>query len=297
MKESILKIIVLGKDGQLARALTELSRASSHEFLFISSQQLDLSQPEKIKDHMQNIKFDLLINAAAYTHVDNAEKEQQRALSINGIAIKVLAEVCHSRNAKMIHISSDYVYGGQDAHHLREDSLTQPNNYYGLTKLEGEKHILAAEIRHLILRTSWVYSPWGTNFVKTMLRLGSEREVLKVVSDQVGSPTYAPDLAQAILKLVEVWDAKSQDGVYNLAGTSICSWFDFSEQIFKSAKNHGFEIKVKELIPIRTDEYVTLAKRPLNSRLNQKKIKEIFGIEMPLWKDSLEQCLKRISEQ
>ncbi len=289
-----LKILVLGKNGQLARSLELLSRGNKNEFLFFSSKEIDLLNAASACENLNKLPFDILINAAAYTQVDKAESEKEQSYEINANSVKLIADIVKKKNAKLIHISSDYVYGDSGNNWLIETSPTIPINYYGHTKLESEKFILASGCRHLILRTSWIFSEWGTNFVHTMLRLGKQKDELKVVSDQIGSPTYAVDLAAAILVILERWSNSQQDGIYNIANSGFCNWYEFAKEIFAIAEQMAIPLQIKNVYPIKSVDYPTAAKRQLNSRMNQDKISRTFDLQLPEWKESLNICLKKI---
>lgn len=289
----ILKILVLGKHGQVAKSLKESAENSDHDVQFASHEEIDLLSIEKLEHSLKEISYDILINTAAYTAVDKAESEKDKAFQINALAVGKLAQVSHQKSAKVIHISTDYVYGDMGDKLLTEESLTSPINHYGFSKLAGENFLKESGVSHLILRTSWVYSPWGVNFVKTMLKLGLNHEEIKVVSDQIGSPTYSVHLAQAIFQIIEKWYSPKQDGVYNLTGAETCSWYEFAQGIFSFAEEQNYPLKLKKLMPILSRDYPVAAKRPLNSRLSQKKIIETFNIQMPTWKEGLKECLMK----
>lgn len=292
-----LNILVLGKNGQVARSIFNLAENSKHKFLFLSSAEVNLSDLESIENVLNRYQFDVLINCAAYTAVDQAEIDREIAYKINALAVSKLAIYCESKNAKLIHFSSDYVYGDMGTNLLDENSSTNPVNYYGYTKLEGERFILASGCRHLILRTSWVYAPWGANFVRTMLKLGKSMSEIRVVSDQIGSPTYSIDLAQAVLSMLDKWSDKEMDGVYNIAGSTICSWYEFSSEIFKLAMTMNYNLQVNKIKPILTKDYPTRANRSLNSRMSQDKLMSVFDIIMPTMSISLKNCLGLIKTE
>ncbi|MDD5267272.1 MAG: dTDP-4-dehydrorhamnose reductase [Methylococcales bacterium] len=282
-------ILVTGSNGQLGSELHKLSELrSDYTFTFISRQELDLSDSEAIQSWFHDKPFDVIINCAAYTAVDKAESEQDLARTINATAAGTLAAIAKEKNSSLIHISTDYVFDGKNFKPYRETDPTNPQGIYGLTKLEGEQAVLAINpAKSLIIRTSWVYSSFGNNFVKTMLRLGKEREELGVIFDQVGSPTSARDLAQAILSIVQHPKLGTQKDteIYHFSNEGVCSWYDFAKTIFELS---AIPCLVK---PIETKDYPTPAKRPHYSLLNKAKIKETFGITIPYWKDSLQNCL------
>lgn len=297
MKINPVKIVVLGKEGQLARSLRVLTQGSELNIAFVSSKEVDLSVPEKLDQFFKNLKYDILVNTSAYTMVDKAEEEKDKAYAINAVSVKKLAEITKRNNSKLIHFSTDYVYGDNGSSFLSEESETLPVNYYGFTKLQGEKFIAESGARNLIFRTSWVFAPWGNNFLRTMLRLGAEREVVKIVSDQIGAPTYAPALAQAILSIIEKWNSVKQDGVYNLSGPDTYSWCQFARLIFDRASELKFQLKIKNILPISSIEYPVPAPRPMNSRMSLEKVKGAFAVTMPSLQESVDDCLRKIREE
>ncbi|MFA5628563.1 MAG: dTDP-4-dehydrorhamnose reductase [Thiohalomonadaceae bacterium] len=292
----IKSILVTGKSGQLGQSIQKLTQQyPQFEFQFVGRDELDLSQPELVKQKLLNYQFDALINCAAYTAVDKAETEQELAYAINHHSVAKLTQVVNDNNALLIHISTDYVFNGQNHKPYQEHDTVEPINVYGDSKLKGEQAIHAASPRALIIRTSWVYSEFGNNFVKTMLKLGQERDQLNVVADQVGSPTYATDLAAAILKALCYINGKADEAnpvkTYHLSNEGVCSWYDFAKAIF--------ELKDIDCVvnPIDTQDYPTPAKRPHYSVMDKTNIKQAFGISIPYWKDSLKVCLKELEKQ
>ena len=294
-----MRILVSGKNGQLGRSIHKLINTkidndqSSNDFIFVGREELDLSSEGNINHYFNNNKkFDIIINCAAYTAVDKAEEESKLASQINHLAVKKIAEIASKQEAKLIHISTDYVFDGESDKPYTETDTTNPINAYGKTKLAGEKalqDIMSTDA--MIIRTSWVYSEYGNNFVKTMLRLGKERDELSVVSDQIGSPTYATDLAEVILKIVndkEFNKTEQQTEIYHYSNEGEISWYEFAKEIFSLKK---IECRVS---PITTDQYKTLARRPECSLLDNKKIEKKFSIKLKHWKDSLSTCLNRV---
>jgi dTDP-4-dehydrorhamnose reductase len=258
---------------------------------------VDLSQETTIRQRLVEIKPNLIVNAAAYTAVDKAETETELAQAINATAPKVMAEEATRLGATLIHVSTDYVFDGGKNTPYTEDDVTNPLGVYGRTKLEGEEGIRQTCTNHLILRTAWVYGSFGkVNFVKTMLRLFAEREEVRVVADQVGSPTWAADLAQAIATLVS---QSSQDpaqpnfptGTYHYTNSGVASWYDFAVAICEEAKPLGFPLKVQRIVPIATADYPTPAQRPAYSVLSGKKISAVLGSHPPHWRQALRQML------
>lgn len=287
-----MKILLTGSSGQLAQELQPLL-LSVGEAVAADRSRLDLSQPDSIRLVMAEIKPDFVINAGAYTAVDKAESEPELANIINGIAPGILAEECEKIGATLIHVSTDYVFDGTKSSPYLETDATHPLGAYGQSKLRGEEAIRQASDRHIIIRTAWVYGNGGKgNFVKTMLRLGKEREELRVVYDQVGSPTWTGDLATAILQIIP--HAQPQNfGTYQYTNSGVCSWYDFAIAIFEEAQQLGFPLKIQRVIPITTPEYPTPAKRPAYSVLSPKKISAVLGTYPPHWRQGLRQMLAR----
>ena len=286
------KIIVTGANGQLGKELREL--ASSYpqfQFFFLSREDMPIHQFELVRNFFSTLKPAYCINCAAYTAVDKAESEKELAFLINGEAVGVLAAVCGELGAKFIHISTDYVFNGEGTYPYTENFPPDPINAYGASKLEGEKQTLQLNADSVVVRTSWVYSSFGKNFVKTMIRLMNEKDSISVVNDQIGSPTYAADLAAAILLIIDSTQSgmgKWIPGIYNYSNEGIISWFEFAEEI-KKIINCPCEVK-----PIPTSSYPTPAKRPLYSVLDKTKIQETFGIQLKDWKESLASCIEKI---
>jgi dTDP-4-dehydrorhamnose reductase len=296
-----IKILVTGKSGQLGQSLKALVNKEQSTvdnrlvFNFVGREELDLSNPESIEAYFANNQFDVIINCAAYTAVDKAESEPGLADQVNHLAVKQLAEIAKQQDATLIHISTDYVFNGQNYKPYIESDQTDPQSGYGATKLKGEQAIQAINPKGCIIRTSWVYSEFGNNFVKTMLRLGKEKDQLGIIFDQIGTPTYAGDLAEAILQIIDALHSKLNIknstfcNVYHYSNDGVCSWYDFAQTIFEYAKIHCV------VLPIETSDYPTPAKRPHYSLMNKAKIKEVYNLEIPYWKDSLKKCLMSIS--
>ncbi|NCN44058.1 MAG: dTDP-4-dehydrorhamnose reductase [Piscirickettsiaceae bacterium CG_4_9_14_3_um_filter_43_564] len=281
-----LNILVTGQNGQLGQSLAKIAKDyPQFDFIFLGREQLDLSQPATLANALENIAFDIIINCAAYTAVDKAESEPELADAINHLAVEQLAQICNQRRATLIHISTDYVFDGKNYNPYIETDPVDPQGVYGITKLKGEQAMQAVNPKGAIIRTSWVYSEFGNNFVKTMLRLGAERDSLNVIYDQVGSPTYATDLAQAILALLSQPEQLNQTQVYHYSNEGVCSWYDFAKAIFEMS---GTRCKVN---PIETKDYPTPAKRPHYSLMNKAKIKQDYLITIPYWRDSLKIAL------
>lgn len=279
-------VLVTGANGQLGQSLQFVAKNYSEiEFVFCNSNDLDITNIENCESIFEKTKPNFCINTAAYTAVDKAEIEPEKAELINVIGAKNLAEVCKKHNSILIHISTDFVFDGSNTKPYLESDKTNPTSVYGQTKLDGEKAIQEIWKKHIIIRTSWVYSQFGNNFLKTMLRLGQERDTLSVVNDQIGTPTNAVDLANTILQITKSPNFQlptSSFGIYNFSNLGQCSWYDFAKKIFE---NNSINIDLK---PIPTASYPTPAKRPSYSVLDKSKIINIFGIEIKSWEESLE---------
>nr|WP_314839256.1 dTDP-4-dehydrorhamnose reductase [uncultured Flavobacterium sp.] len=281
------KILITGGSGQLGSELKVLAMGfSQYEFIFPDRSQLNLEQPESIVSFLQDLQPDCIINCAAYTAVDQAEQEPQKADAINHLAVSILAEWSFQHKAQFLHVSTDYVFEGIATFPLKEEDATNPQNEYGKSKLKGEQAAKQANSEAIIIRTSWVYSQFGANFVKTMLRLMQERDHLNVVQDQIGSPTYAKDLAEVILKIINSDEWKP--GTYHYANEGIISWFEFATAIKEISGRKC------ELFEIPSSSYPTPAERPAYSLLNTSKIKNTFGFTIPHYRDSLEKCMEQL---
>ena len=279
-------ILVTGANGQVGSELQTLSRDYADHFYFTDKDTLDITDQDQIDEFIRHNAIDVIINAAAYTAVDRAEEDEENADKVNHLAVKYLAQAAKSQGITLIHISTDYVFDGSNCKPYTEEDVTHPQGVYGATKLAGEKVLLDINPQNsLIVRTSWVYSSFGANFVKTMLHLGKEREQLGVVFDQVGTPTYARDLAQAILQILPRIN-NQHVAIYHYTNEGVCSWYDFAKAIMQKAQ---LECHVN---PIETKEYPTPAKRPHYSVLNKGKIKRDFQLTIPHWKESLDVCLE-----
>jgi dTDP-4-dehydrorhamnose reductase len=286
------KVLLIGAKGQVGQEL-QVTLPYLGEVISIGREELDLTNSEKISQLIREIHPDYLVNAAAYTAVDKAETEPDLAYSINAIAPKIMAESAEKIKAKFLHISTDYVFDGRKNTPYLETDLTNPLGVYGQSKLRGEEEIKTVNSQAIILRTAWVYGSYGkSNFVKTMLRLGKEREELKVVVDQVGSPTWAKDIATAITHLLINVD--NPPGIYNFTNSGVASWFDLTKAIFEEAKISGIPLKIQRVIPITTAEYPTPAVRPAYSVLSSQKISQQVGYIPPYWRDSLKAMLNQL---
>jgi dTDP-4-dehydrorhamnose reductase len=279
-------VLVTGANGQLGQSLQYVApNYTELQFVFCSSLELDITNLENCQQVFSNYKADFCINAAAYTAVDKAESEPEKASLINVMGAKNLAQVCKENNTILLHISTDFVFDGNKQIPYNEEDIPNPTGVYGQTKLDGEKVIQEVWSKHFIVRTSWVYSQFGNNFMKTMLRLASERDSLSVVNDQIGTPTNAVDLAEALIKIIlktrNSQLATCNFGIYNFSNEGQCSWFDFAQKIFEVNK-----ITI-DLKPIPSTSFPTPAKRPAFSVLDKTKIKSAFGITINSWEKSL----------
>lgn len=280
-------ILVTGSNGQLGNAIKKISsELINSNFFFTDIEELDITSYDQIGKFIQKNKINMVINCAAYTAVDQAETDREKAFFINVMAVEYLSKQAKANNAALIHISTDYVFDGSSQIPYKETDLPDPKSYYGLTKYEAEQKIEQFAENAIIIRTSWLYSEYGNNFVKTMIRLGNERESLNIINDQFGSPTYATDLADAIIILTQ----KSIEGItfYNYSNEGSCTWYEFAKAIMELKKINCV------VNPITTEEYPTAAVRPKYSLLDKSKIKKELNMEIPFWKESLKTCLKNI---
>jgi len=296
-----MKILLFGKNGQVGWELNR-SLQPLGEVIALGREQADFSDPETLRNIIREIKPDIIVNAVAYTAVDKAEEEEELAAVINGVAPGVLAEEALKINALLVHYSTDYVFDGAKGSPYLETDEPCPINAYGRTKLAGEQAVQLSGCDYLIFRTSWVYASRGHNFLITILKLASEKEELSIVSDQIGSPTSASLIAETTLHCVKQAIVEKQEGVfssglYHLAASEYTSWSDFAKAIVDSeGRKRSLKLTSDAIKEIPTSDYPTPAKRPLNSRLNLKKLKSVFGIDMPSWRQALSLTLKDFSE-
>jgi dTDP-4-dehydrorhamnose reductase len=285
-------ILVTGAKGQVGSELQRLSNANyliGFNFIFSDTEELDICDSSKVLDFFKHNKIAYCINCAAYTAVDKAESDLENALRVNVNGPENLARACNTYGARFLHISTDYVYHNSQNTPFKETDETNPQSVYGLTKLQGEQKAIEFCKETIVVRTSWVYSTFGNNFVKTMLKLGSERSELKVIFDQIGTPTYAADLAKAMLDMISIVESgkgPAWEGIFHYSNEGVCSWYDFAISIFEIK---GLNVKV---LPIETKDYPTPARRPHFSLLNKSKIKTDFGIVIAHWRESLKKCLE-----
>jgi dTDP-4-dehydrorhamnose reductase len=285
------KILLIGSTGQVGQELLKTLQPLG-ELVNLTRQQLDLTQSETIQETITALKPNIIVNASAYTAVDKAETDAETAMKVNAIAPKIMAQAAQKIAAKLLHISTDYVFDGQNYTPYSEEDKTNPLGVYGQSKLLGEKGILENSDRYLILRTAWVYGSKGHgNFVKTMLRLGAERAELKVVADQIGSPTWSYDIAKAIANLL---NSDVASGIYHFTNSGVASWYDFAVAIFEEAAKIDFPLKIQQILPITTADYPTPAQRPNYSVLSKSKYTQAVGVYPPYWRDSLRKMLTEL---
>lgn len=284
-------ILITGADGQLGQELQLLSKSYTHNFIFSNRNTLDITDSNKLDLFFEQNKIDVIINCAAYTSVDMAEKNQEIAYSVNYYAVKKLAQIAQKYSIKLIHISTDYVFDGKNFEPYTEEDIPKPCGVYGTSKYLGEQSIININPQNsIIIRTAWVYSYFGSNFVKSILRLARDKDFLNVIYDQVGTPTYAKDLAKLLLEISPKINNEKVE-IFHYSNEGVLSWYDFAKEIVTMAK-------LKCIInPIESKDYITFATRPYYTLLNKKKIKSTFDIEIPYWKDSLEECLKKLGER
>lgn len=285
------KILVTGSNGQLGSELRELSNEyADYSFTFTDVAELDITDIKALDDFFSKEKYDFVINCAAYTAVDAAESNQELAFKLNTTAVDMLVEMAEKYGFFFVQISTDYVFDGEKNVPYVEEDVPIPSSTYGKTKLEAERLIIYSDINAIVIRTAWLYSTYGKNYVKSMIKYGNERDEMNIVFDQVGTPTYARDLADAILTIIPQLQQKEKPyrEIFQYTNEGVCSWFDFTKHIY----NHeGIKCKVN---PIRTCDYPTAAQRPAYSVLDKSKIKKAFGIDIPYWTDSLDAMLEKL---
>jgi dTDP-4-dehydrorhamnose reductase len=292
-----MRLFVIGAEGQVARSLREAaSRGDNIVFGFGARPDLDLLRPASIAKALADFRPDLVVNPAAYTAVDKAESEPDQAFALNRDGARAVAAAAADRGVPVIHLSTDYVFDGKKKGAYSETDPVGPQGVYGRSKLEGELAVAEANPRHIVLRTSWVYAPFGGNFVRTMLRLTAERDRLRVVDDQSGCPTYAPDIAGAIIAIAQKWAASDWHskyaGVTHIAGPDVRTWCGFAREIVQGAAERGGRLIPVD--PISTSDYPTPATRPANSCLSSERLEAVFGLRLPPLKSSLDDCLDRL---
>ena len=295
------RILVTGANGQLGSELRHTATRGNDSYIFtdvvmaegITTTYLDITDREAVRTFVTENDINIIINCAAYTNVDRAEEESEKAMLLNATAPENLAQAMKEVEGLLIHISTDYVFGGDGNKPYTEEQPTAPKSVYGDTKLRGEEAIMSVGCRHIIIRTAWLYSTYGNNFLKTMLCLTSERESISVVNDQIGTPTYAADLAATIVAIIEGGKAERNEGIYHFSNEGVCSWYDFAREIARVAGNRECKI-----LPCLSSEYPSKVSRPAYSVLDKSKIKRTFGTTIPHWRESVERCVnKLISEK
>lgn len=287
-----MNILVTGANGQLGTALRNSTHDSKDNYIFTDVAELDITDAEAVRKAVKDNSIDVIVNCAAYTNVDKAEDDAQFAELLNATAVSNLAEAIRDNGGTLIHISTDYVFGKEPYNvPCREDQKGTPTGVYGLTKLHGEQAIQASGVKAIVIRTAWLYSEYGRNFVKTMLGLTSTKPELKVVFDQTGTPTYAQDLADAIFYIIENRMMNGNEGIYHYSNEGVCSWFDFTKIIAELAGNTQCDIQ-----PCHSSEFPSKVVRPSYSVLDKTKFKETFGLKVPYWTDSLKKCIKNLKE-
>ena len=281
-------ILITGANGQLGNSMRAATAGSINRYIFTDVAELDITDRNAVINTVAKEKVDVIVNCAAYTNVDKAEDDTDAAFRLNCTAVENLAAAAKREDATLIHISTDYVFEGNANKPITEEEKTNPQGVYGRTKLAGEEAVIATGCKHIILRTAWLYSPYGKNFVKTMQQLTSSKEKLNVVFDQVGTPTYAADLAELICHIIEN-DKLHIHGTFHYSNEGVCSWYDFAKEICELSGNSC------DIQPCHSNEFPTKVKRPHFSVLDKTKVKNCFGITIPHWKESLRKCIKELA--
>lgn len=283
-------ILVTGANGQLGSELRKIGFTILDDVFFTDLADLDITDYAAVSKYVEEKEIDTIVNCAAYTAVDRAEDEPELAAKVNTEAVANLARVCHEQDCLLIHVSTDYVFDGSGEKPYTEKDKTCPVSVYGKTKLAGEEAVKNSRCWYIIIRTAWLYSSFGNNFVKTILRLAGERDEINVVADQIGTPTYAEDLARAIASIMENDERIEHEGIYHFSNEGVCSWYDFATEVVKMS---GLSCKVN---PVTTAEYPTKTERPAYSVLDKTKIKKTFEIRIPEWQEALGRCLEEIKK-
>lgn len=288
-----MNILVTGANGQLGNCLRNAAKNSNDNYIFTDVAELDITNADAVTRMVDDNNINVIVNCAAYTNVDKAEDDAEFAEILNAGAVRNLANAAKKADATLIHVSTDYVFGGDVVNTpLSENNPVNPIGVYGVTKLHGEQAVADADCKALIFRTAWLYSEYGKNFVKTMLNLTSTKPELKVVFDQVGSPTYAQDLADTIFHIIENRKMDGNEGTYHYSNEGVCSWFDFTKMIAGIAGNNSCDIQ-----PCHSDEFPSKVTRPSYSVLDKTKVKKQFGIKVPYWTDSLNKCIANLKDE
>ena len=288
-----MNILVTGANGQLGQEMRQVSTSSTDRYIFTDVAELDITDAITVKRMVRENNIKVIVNCAAYTDVDRAEDDVCMAELLNATAVRYLAEALKANDGILIHVSTDYVFGStQQNTPYKEDHPVNSTGVYGLTKLHGEQTIANVDCHHIIIRTAWLYSEFGKNFVKTMLQLTAQKPQVKVVFDQVGTPTYAYDLAATIFNIVENRQYEGKDGIYHFSNEGVCSWFDFAKMIVKYAGHTACDIR-----PCHSSEFSSKVHRPSYSVLDKTKIKEALGIQIPYWTESLQTCIEQLKNK
>ena len=287
-----MNILITGANGQLGNCMRNVAKDSKDNYIFTDVAELDITDAEAVTKIVRDNDIKVIVNCAAYTNVDKAESDRDFAELLNAEAVRNLADAVKANDGTLIHVSTDYVFGGSLGNTPRsEEEPVNPTGVYGETKLHGERQIAESGVKALVIRTAWLYSEYGRNFVKTMLSLTSTKPELKVVFDQVGTPTYAQDLADTIFGIIENRRFDGNEGVYHYSNEGVCSWYDFTKMIAEIAGNTGCDIQ-----PCHSDEFPSPVTRPSYSVLDKTKIKDTFGIRVPYWTDSLKKCIANLNQ-
>ena len=286
------RVLITGANGQLGSEMRKLGAVSPNEYIFTDVAELDITNREAVMTFVAENNINIIVNCAAYTNVDKAEDDEATAELINATAVRNLAEAVKAVDGTLFHVSTDYVFGAEGNTPRTEDMPTNPLGVYGVTKFHGEQAIAEVGAKALIFRTAWLYSEFGNNFLKTMLRLTAEKESLNVVFDQVGTPTYAGDLAMTIFSIIEGDYYAGNEGVYHFSNEGVCSWYDFAQEIATVMRHDKCKIN-----PCHSSEFPSKVTRPPYSVLDKTKIKKTFGVDIPHWRESMIYCLKRIYMQ
>lgn len=288
-----MRILITGGNGQLGSCLKIAAEGSANEYIFTDADDIDITDPDAVALGVSANNFDVIVNCAAYTNVEKAEEQPEIAERINAEAVSYLAKAAKENNCTLIHISTDYVFGGNQGNTPRNESeLTNPTGVYGVTKLHGERKIAESGCKAIIIRTAWLYSEFGRNFVKSMLNLTETKTEIKVVVDQTGTPTYARDLANVIIDIIDNQKYINNEGIYHYSDEGVCSWYDFAKEIAEQSGHTRCKIE-----PCRSYEYPSSVVRPAYSVLDKTKFKNTFHIDVPYWKTSLKQCIKNLTQK
>ena len=292
MENTKLNILVTGANGQLGTSLRNAAASSEDNYIFTDVADLDITDADAVRRIVKDKNINVIVNCAAYTNVDKAESDEALAELLNAKAVRNLADALKENDGTLVHISTDYVFGGNTGNTPRgEEEPANPTGVYGLTKLHGEQEIAASGTKALIFRTAWLYSEYGHNFVKTMMKLTAEKPELKVVFDQAGTPTYAQDLADALRDIISARKLDGYEGIYHYSNEGVCSWYDFTKAIAEEAGNTACDVE-----PCHSDEFPSAVTRPSYSVLDKTKFKNTFGLKVPYWTDSMRKCIKNLKE-